>query len=159
MNVEILEVVSMEEINSKQYINVGLGKDLYAVEITYIDSIIVMQNITRVPKAQPYFLGVINLRGEIIPVMSLRRRLGLPDDEFKDISRIIIVKPEPSAAPVGMIVDEVHEVINLNKEDIEQINYDEEDKNASYSAGIGKLGDELINILNIPEIITDKEKQ
>lgn len=148
----------MEEINSKQYINVRLGKDLYGVEISYIDSIIVMQNITRVPKAQPYFLGVINLRGEIIPVMSLRKKLGLADDEFGDLNRIIIVKPEPSAAPFGMIVDEVNEVIDLNQEDIGQLNYDENDIKSSYSSGIGKLGDELINILNIPEIINDNVK-
>lgn len=149
----------MEEINSRQYINVRLGKDLYGVEINYIDSIIVMQNITRVPKAQPYYLGVINLRGEIIPVMSLRRRLGLPEEEINEVTRILIVKPEPSAASVGMMVDEVNEVINLNNEDIEMLNYNENDNNASFGAGIGKHGDDLINILNIPEIIADKEKQ
>mgnify|MGYP001028644599 CR=1 FL=1 len=148
----------MDEINSKQFISVRLDKDLYGVEITYIDSILVMQNITRVPKAQPYFLGIINLRGEVIPVMSLRRKLGLPDDEFTNVSRILIVKPEPSVAPFGIIVDEVNEVISLDRDEIELINYDEDDTMAGFSAGIGKLGDELINILNIPEIITGNEK-
>lgn len=148
----------MEDINSKQYINVKLGKDLFGVEIKYIDSIIVMQNITRVPKAQPYFLGVINLRGEIIPVMSLRRKFGLEEDEFDSLTRILIIKPEPSAASVGMIVDEVNDVIELKRDDVEVMDYDEKDNMASYSAGIGKYGKDLINILNIPEIITDNEK-
>lgn len=148
----------MGEVNSKQYIDVRLGKDLYGIEIKYIDSIIVMQNITRVPKAQPYFLGLINLRGEVIPVMSLRRRLGLEDKEFTSSTRIMIIKPETTAAPVGMIVDEVNEVISLNDDDVQKISYDENDSRALYSAGIGKHGSELINILNIPAIINEKDE-
>lgn len=139
-----------------QYIDVRLGKDLYGIEIKYIDSIIVMQNITRVPKAQPYFLGVINLRGEVIPVMSLRRRLGLEDDEFTPTTRIMIIKPELTADPVGMIVDEVNEVITLDK--VERVNYDEKDSKADFSEGIGKHGNELINILNIPAIVSEKDE-
>lgn len=149
----------MGEVNSKQYIDVRLGNDLYGIEIKYIENIIVMHNITRVPKAQSYFLGVINLRGDIIPVMSLKNKLGLEeDDEDTPIARIIIVKPEPSAAPVGMIVDEVNEVISLDdNDDVDKMNYDENDSKAVYSAGIGKLGNDLINILNIPEIIGKEE--
>lgn len=136
-----------------QIIDVKLGNDLYGIEIKYINSIIVMQNITRVPKAQPYYLGVINLRGEVIPVMSLRRRLGLEDDVFTPATRILVIKPEDSSKPVGLVVDEVNEVITLEKNDIENINYEEKDNTAEFSAGIGKYGQDLINILNIPAII------
>lgn len=147
----------MAETNSKQYIDIRLGEDLYGIEIKYIDSIIVMQNITRVPKAQSYFLGVINLRGEVIPVMNLRTKLGLEEEEFTSTTRIMIVKPEPLASPVGLIVDEVNEVITLNDDDVNIMNYDENDSKATYSAGIGKLGDNLVNILNIPELIGKEE--
>lgn len=140
-----------------QIIDVRLGKALYGIEIHYINSIIVMQNITRVPKAQPYYLGVINLRGEVIPVMSLRRRLGLENDEFTSSTRIMIIKLNDSAESVGLIVDEVNEVINLEKEDIENINYDEKETKAAFSIGIGKYGNDLINILNIPAIIGEKD--
>lgn len=144
----------MTDIISRQYIDVRLGEDLYAIEIKYIDNIIIMHNITRVPKAQSYFLGVINRRGDIIPVMSLRSRLGLEEEEeFTSTTRIMIVKPEPQAAPIGIIVDEVNEVITLNDNDVNVMNYDENDSKAVYSAGIGKLGDNLVNILNIPELI------
>lgn len=143
----------MTETKSKQYIDVRLGKDLYGIEIKYIDNIIVMQSITRVPKSQSYFNGVINRRGDIIPVMSLRRKLGLEDVEYTSTTRIMIVKPEPSASPVGLIVDEVNEVITLNDDDVDIMNYDENDKKAAYSAGIGKLNSDLINILSVPELI------
>lgn len=143
----------MTETKSKQYIDVRLGKDLYGIEIKYIDNIIVMQSITRVPKSQSYFNGVINRRGDIIPVMSLRRKLGLEDVEYTSTTRIMIVKPEPSSSPVGLIVDEVNEVITLNDDDVDIMNYDENDKKAAYSAGIGKLNSDLINILSVPELI------
>ncbi len=147
----------MSEVSSKQYIDVRLGEDLYGIEIKYIDNIIIMQSITRVPKAQPYFIGVINRRGDIIPVMSLKNKLGLEESEVTSTTRIIIVKPEPSMAPVGMIVDEVNEVISLDDGDVDMMNYNENDSKATYSAGIGKLGDNLINILNIPEIVGKEE--
>jgi purine-binding chemotaxis protein CheW len=147
----------MEAANSKQYIIVNLDNHQYGIEIKYIHNIIVMHNITRVPKSQPYFLGVINLRGEVIPVMSLRRKFGLSDDVFTSVSRIVIVKPEPSAAPVGIIVDEVKEVITLDNDLVEKMTYDENDSKAEFSIGIGKYENELINLLNIPGIILEKE--
>lgn len=141
-----------------QIIDVKLGNDSFGIEIKYVNSIIVMQNITRVPKAQPYYLGVINLRGEIIPVMSLRRRLGLEDDIFTSSTRIMILKPDASSESVGMIVDEVNEVITLENDSIEKISYDDKDGKAGFSSGIGKYGDELINILNIPAIISENDE-
>ena len=67
-------------VESKQYIDVMINNEQYGIDINFIDNIVRMQRITRVPKAQDYFPGVINLRGEIIPVMSLRRRFGFEDD-------------------------------------------------------------------------------
>jgi purine-binding chemotaxis protein CheW len=147
----------MATTDSKQYIIAYLDKEQYGIEIKYIDNIIVMQNITRVPKAQSYFKGVINLRGEIVPVMSLRRRLGLSEEVFTAKSRIIIVRPEAQAAPVGLIVDEVKEVVTLEADAVEKMNYDEKDDKANYSVGVGKLGTDLINLLNIPAIVIEKE--
>ena len=65
---------------TKQYIVIRLGNEQFGIDIKYIDNIVRMQRITRVPMAQDYFKGVINLRGEVIPVMSLRVRFELEDD-------------------------------------------------------------------------------
>lgn len=146
-----------EALDSKQFIIADISNELYGIEIKYIDNIIVMQNITRVPKAQSYFKGVINLRGEIVPVMSLRSKLGFPEEEFTEKTRIIIVKPEQQAAPLGMIVDEVREVITLDTDAIEKITYDEKDIRGNYSMGIGKYESDLINLLNIPVILVDNK--
>ena len=70
------------ENDKKQYIVITFGNEQYGIDISYVDNIVRMQKITRVPKAQPYFKGVINLRGEVVPVMSLRLKMGLEDDVF-----------------------------------------------------------------------------
>ena len=80
-----------------QYIVVGVGNEQYGIDIKYIDNIVRMQSITRVPKVQEYFKGVINLRGEVVPVMSLRIKMNLSDDEITNKSRIIILKLESNA--------------------------------------------------------------
>ena len=114
-----------------------------------------MQRITRVPKAQHYFKGVINLRGEIIPVMSLRLRFNLETDDYTNTTRIIILKLEPQYA-VGIIVDEVKEVITLEDCMIEKVN-NANDENSIYLSGVGKQADNLISILNIEGVINGKE--
>ena len=80
------------DMETKQYIVVQIGNEKYGIDIRYIDNIVRMQKITRVPKAQTYIKGVINLRGEIVPVMSIRRKMGLDDDVITNSSRIIILK-------------------------------------------------------------------
>ena len=90
----------------KQYIVVMIGNEQYGIDIRYVDNIVRMQQITRVPKVQSYFKGIISLRGEIVPVMSIRRKMDLPDDEYTNASRIIILKLEEKGA-IGIIVDEV----------------------------------------------------
>ena len=95
-----------------QYIVIRLGEEQYGINIGYVDNIVRMPRITRVPKSQPYYVGVINLRGEVVPVMSLRKRFGLSVDEYTGSTRIIILKLQDQSL-VGVIVDEVREVVDL----------------------------------------------
>ena len=102
-----LAMYDVVEKEKKQYIVVKIGGEHYGIDISYIDNIVRMSKITRVPKAPSYYRGVINLRGEVVPVMSLRRRMNLDDDEFTDASRIIILKLDAGGL-MGVIVDEVN---------------------------------------------------
>lgn len=151
----------MDEVSSKemkQYIVVKLGNEQYGIDIQYVDNIVRLQKITRVPKAQEYFKGVINLRGEIIPVMSLRLRFDLAPDDYNNKTRILILKVEQQGA-VGMIVDEVREVVTLDTDQIEKVTYDPNDERMMYLLGIGKHNDSLISLLNIQSLIIEKEKE
>jgi len=150
-----LKLNNVEEMTSLQYIVVKIGNEQYGINIKHIDNIVRIQKITRVPKTQPYYKGVINLRGEIIPVMSIRIKLGLEESEYTDQSRIIIVKVEN--ASIGIIVDQVKEVVTLDEDNIENMATDVNDEFSGYIHAIGKNKGELITLLDIVAIIVEKE--
>ena len=132
----------------KQFIAVKLSSEIYGIDIGYVDTIVRMQKITRVPKAQSYFKGVITLRGEIVPVMSMRLKMGFDDDVFTNASRIIILKIEDQGK-LGVIVDEVKEVVNLGEDEIDKPSHDAKENKHSFINCIGKNADGLISLFDI----------
>lgn len=152
--------VSSEEDNglheTTQYIVIRLGDEQYGIDINNIDNIVRMQHITRVPKVAPYLKGIINLRGEVIPVMSIRLKMGLEEDEIARATRIIILKLEQQGN-VGIIVDEVKEVVTLETSQIEKVSYDSKEERLNYINGIGKYEGGLISLLDLNSVTLDKE--
>ena len=146
----------MEELKTvsdvTQFIVIKLGEEQYGIDIKYIDNIVRMQHITRVPKVDAYIKGVINLRGEVIPVMSIRIKMGLPEDEITKATRIIILKLEQHGT-IGVMVDEVKEVVTLESDQIEKIAYDSKDDRDSFLCGIGKCDDGLISLLDLNAVV------
>lgn len=150
------EQIEKIDNSSKQYIVVKIGNEQYGIDISYVDNIVRMQKITRVPKAQTFFKGIINLRGEIVPVMSIRTKMGLDEDVFTNASRIIILKIEQQGS-LGIIVDEVKEVVTLTADEIEKTAHNTKDGTDTFVNGIGKHGGELISLLAIYSILEEKE--
>lgn len=140
----------------KQFIVVKIGSEQYGIDISYVDNIVRMQKITRVPKAQPYFKGIINLRGEIVPVMSIRTKMDLEPDEFTYVTRIIILKLEEHGV-LGILVDEVREVVTLAPEEIDKVAYDAKSSKSNFINGVGKHGEELISLFDTNSIIDETE--
>ena len=138
-------------LDTIQYIVIRLGDEQYGIDIRYIDNIIRMQDITRVPKMPDYLKGVINLRGEVIPVMSIRLKMNLPVDEICRATRIIILKLEQQGN-VGIIVDEVKEVVTLSTDVIEKISYDNREGKTNFINGVGKHNGELISLLDLNSV-------
>jgi len=139
---------------SAQYIVIKIGSEQYGINISYIDNIVRMVNITRCPKVAPYIKGVINLRGSIVPVMSLRLKMGLPDDEYTKATRIIILKLE-NIGTLGVVVDEVKEVITLDNENVEKVAADSSADKASFVQYVGKCGDELVSLLDLNAVTAE----
>lgn len=149
----------MEEIKlageTAQYIVIRLGQEQYGIDISYIENIVRMQHITRVPKLAAYLKGVINLRGEVIPIMSLRLKMDLPEDEINKATRIIIIKME-QCGTIGLIVDEVKEVVTLNlAEQVEKLAFNKDDKN-NFVQGVGKYEGGLISLLDLNAVTAEK---
>ena len=145
------ELDEQEQVEAIQYIVVRLGEEQYGIDIRYIENIVRMQNMTRIPKVPDYLKGVINLRGEVLPVMSIRLRMGLAADEITRATRIIILNLEQEGN-VGIIVDEVKEVVALEEQDVEKVTYDATDGAINFISGVGKRGNELISLLDLNAI-------
>ena len=93
-----------------QYIKVEMGVETFGIDISYVDNIVRMQHITRVPDTPNFIKGVINLRGEIVPIMNLRLKMGLEEIEETKATRIIIIKMD-QIGKIGLIVDCVKKIV------------------------------------------------
>ncbi len=138
-------------LSESTYITFRVSNELYGIDVSYVDTIIQMTTITRVPAAPDYFAGIIHLRGEVIPVMSLNRRFNHVVDNIGPKSSIIILDMGDGKF-MGIIVDEVKEVLTFDERDLEQsspfIN-----KEMSFVSGIAKKEDDLIAILETATLI------
>ena len=134
-----------------QVVAFKLRKEEYGFNILNVKEIKGLTDITRVPFASDFIKGVINLRGSVLPVIDLKKRLGLQDMEYTDDTRIVVVREDD--LEVGMIVDAVTGVITLNGEHIDAAK-SVDNENSRFITGVGKVEEErLIILLNLEAII------
>jgi purine-binding chemotaxis protein CheW len=131
-----------------------LGEEEYGVPIQFVKEIIRKPAITHLPNAPTYVLGVINLRGQIIPILSLHQRFGLGSEE-RDQTKVVII--EFADLVVGMEVNEVSEVLTLAAERISAAPSMATTIDSNFISGVGKLQDRLLIILDVERILTDEE--
>jgi purine-binding chemotaxis protein CheW len=133
-----------------------LGHEEYGVEVDNVRTIERMLPITRVPKTPPFVKGVINLRGVVTPVIDLRGRFQLPETEYTDQTRIIIVAV--GDLEVGMIVDAANDVLDVDESQIEDPPEVVGGIRAKYLRGVAKIGDgRLLVMLNLKEVLNKEE--
>lgn len=131
-----------------------LGEEEYAIEISTVQEINRMTEITKVPNSPPYIEGVLNLRGKIIPAVNLRKKFGLSEKNFDRHTRIMVV--DMMDTMVGLIVDEVSEILRILAETLEPATAMTTGANSKYIKGIGKINDRLIILLDIDKLFTGK---
>lgn len=141
--------------NERQLILFSLGKGSYGIPIENVFEIKKMEEITVVPKAPKFIEGVINLRGNVVPVVDLRKRFGMDKAEVTKKTKIIIV--DVKKRQFGLIVDAVAEVVTLSNDQIEPSLPTVSGLKAEFINGIGKLNDKLIIILDISRILQSSE--
>ena len=128
-----------------------LLKEEYGVNILNVQEIKVLTDITRVPFAPDYIKGVINLRGSVLPVIDLKRRIGLEDAPYTDATRIVIMKIGEFS--IGMIVDAVTEVLTISGRDINPAKDVSDSTSNRFVSSIGNIDARLIIMLNLDEIV------
>lgn len=133
----------------------ALANEEYGVEVDKVRTIERMMPLTRVPKTYDFVKGVINLRGVVIPVINLRGRFGIPEVEFTDSTRIIIIAINDME--VGLIVDSANDVIDVDSEQIQEPPEIVGGIRAKYLRGIAKIGERLLVLLNLAEVLNKNE--
>ncbi len=140
-----------------QVVSFKLGSEEYGVDIAQVQEINRMVAITHVPRAPRFMEGVINLRGQLIPIIDLRTRFGMAREEHTKSTRIVVT--EIGAKRVGMVVDSVSEVLRLDTDQIEPAPDMIAGVDTEYIRGVGKIEDRLIILLDLGRIITSGEKR
>jgi purine-binding chemotaxis protein CheW len=135
--------------DSGQYIEVGLNKERFAIHISDIHEIIRMQDITTVPNVRAHVQGVINLRGIVVPVFSLRSRLNMVESTATASSRIVVVRH--GEEKIGLLVDQASHVITL--EEIQPVPETLGGLNTAFFSGIGHSDAGLVSVLNLEEVL------
>jgi purine-binding chemotaxis protein CheW len=139
-----------------QVVTFALGSEEYGVDIAQVQEINRMVTITHVPRAPQFMEGVINLRGQLIPIIDLRSRFGMDRAERTKNTRIVVT--EIGSKRIGMVVDSVSEVLRIPVEQIEDAPDLVAGVDTEYIRGVGKMGDRLIIMLDLGRVITGSER-
>ncbi len=140
----------------QQYVSFNLDAEKYAVDIMYIEEIIRMVEITQVPRAPEFVEGIINIRGKVIPVVDLKKKLNLGSISQDQNTRIIITNVKNRK--IGFIVDSVNEVIRIDDSLIDDAPAVTMTMDSSYIKGVAKTNHGLIIILDIAKVFSSGEE-
>ena len=132
-----------------------LGDEIYGIEILKAREIIGLMDITTVPQTPEYMKGVINLRGKVIPVIDLRLKFSLQEEEHTQETCVIVV--EVNDTSIGLIVDSVSEVSDISGEEIENAPTFGQGIDTSFIMGLGKVKDKIIILLDIERVLSSEE--
>jgi purine-binding chemotaxis protein CheW len=152
---EIFMADEVKAADELQLVVFSLGREEFAVEVTQVREIMRMEEITRMPKSPPFVEGIINLRGQIIAVVDLARRLNLESADRGIDTRIIVVEAEE--IKVGMIVDSVSEVLRISGKEVEANPTLATDMSAAYLQGVVKQDNRLIILLDLTRVLSLEE--
>jgi len=141
-------------LTDQKLLTFSLGGEGYGVSILKVKEIIGMLEITPVPRTPEFIKGVINLRGKIIPVMDLRLKFGMPQQEYNERTCIIVVEATLNGNQrlIGVVVDMVSEVVNITSDEIEPPPEYGMNLEHNFILGIGKIKERVVIIIDIEEV-------
>ena len=140
-----------------QLVTFKIDQEEFGVEILKVHEIIRMMEITKIPNSPDFVKGVINLRGKVIPIISLRKKFGISlDDGESNNLRIVVI--ELNSVVVGFVVDSVSEVLKIERSVVEPPPDVLTDVDSTYIIGVAKLEDRLLILLDLENLLTEKDK-
>lgn len=151
------ETLKKQDAELIQLVTFSIGEEEFGVDILKVQEIIRTMEITKVPKAPEFVEGVINLRGNVIPIIDLRKRFGLQTRVHDKHTRIIVI--EISKMVVGFVVDSVSEVLRIPSNTVEPPPPVVSGLESEYISGVGKLEDRLLILLDLDRLLSGEEKE
>jgi purine-binding chemotaxis protein CheW len=154
-----METSGKEELLYQQYLTFLLADEEYAIGVQRVKEIIEYAPITKVPRVPAWIRGVINLRGNVVPVVDLALRFGLEERPVTKTSCIVVVEVEQDAerTVMGILADAVNQVIELAAKDIEEPPAFGTQVRLDYLSGMGKLGQKFALVLNVDRVLSANE--
>lgn len=143
--------------NDNQFLTFNLGDELYGVDILRVQEIKGYTAVTKIPNTPAHIKGVLNLRGTIVPIVELRTKFGMPTIEYTMFTVIVVVVVKEKI--MGLVVDAVSDVLNIENKDIQPPPQFGSKMDVSFMNGIGKSGDKLVALLNMDRLLNDGEAQ
>ena len=144
-----------EDTQKDRYLTFRLGKEDYGIEIAHVIEIVGIQKITEVPDMPSFVKGVINLRGQVIPVIDVRLRFGMEPRAFDDRTCVVVVKVHETS--IGLIVDTVSEVREIPAENVSPPPKAATTASGRYILGLGKVGEEVKILLDVQKLLFEDE--
>ncbi len=146
-------------VSSYQYVTFSLSDELFGVEVSRTREILSLTPVTKVPQMPEYLLGVINLRGQVVPVIDMRLKLGLPAGEETEDTCIIVVELQVDGEPmiVGALADAVREVLEIRSDQIEAPPRLGTRLNTEFIQGMGKVNEQFLILLDIDRVFNSDE--
>jgi purine-binding chemotaxis protein CheW len=146
-----------EDSMKGRYLAFRVHEEDYGIEIQYVTEIVGIQKIAAVPDMPDFIKGVINLRGQVIPVMDIRTRFRMPAQDYNERTCVIVVNYDEH--PIGLVVDSVNEVTNIPDENVCEPPRVAHNESARYIRGIGKVGDEVRILLDVSKLLYGTEAE
>jgi purine-binding chemotaxis protein CheW len=141
-----------------KFLTFHLGNEVFAINIMKVERVKEYEKTTKMPNIADYVEGIINLMGEIVPIINLRKKFMLEDFSNKEKSKIIVVKLE-NGKKVGFLVDDVREVLTVTEEVIDEPPAHVAGMaNAKFISGVIKLPNEMVLTLEVDNLLTSEEK-
>lgn len=154
------EVISSMEAKSMQYLTFLLNGVEYAVDVRMVETVVESSAVTKVPTPIDYMKGVMDLRGEVIPIIDLRRKFGMPSSDGAAQAYVIVISAdggEERKLSIGALVDEVSEVVSLDEGRIEATRGDEASLWERYVRGVVRLEERMIVVIAVDGLFSIRE--
>ncbi|NGZ03722.1 MAG: chemotaxis protein CheW [Nitrospira sp. WS238] len=143
--------------DGSQFLTFNLGDELYGVDILRVQEIKGYTTVTKIPNTPSHIKGVLNLRGTIVPIVELRTKFGMPTIDYTAFTVIIVVVVRDKV--MGLVVDSVSDVLNIDKKDIQPPPQFGAMVDVSFLNGVGKSGDKLVAILDMDRLLSEGDVQ